>query len=211
MKKRNFLVMIAALGLVSFGHTVLAEDTTGEVEFTAGTIVFDPDEGGADPTAQLPKDLDFGSHVIQTTAAETWYATTDGTGVKAGGNLQRGTIAVSDNRGNPTSEWAVKVKQVEQFKIGTETLGNAQLNFKVGSLTNNISNPPTSNISGGQLIFAIFNQDYAVLTAGPGTGAGETKLPIEEFELMIPANTKKVANTYQTTVVWTFTDGPTGP
>ncbi len=43
--------------------------------------MFDPDKGGSDPNTQLPTNLDFGAHEIQTENAETWVATTDGTGL----------------------------------------------------------------------------------------------------------------------------------
>jgi hypothetical protein len=213
MKKRIFL-LVAAFGLVSFSTASVvfaADNTTGEVEFTPGDIIFDPEEQGADPTAKLPTNLDFGAHEIQTTTAEKWYATTDNTGEKNGNNLTTGTIAVRDNRGDATSTWSLKVKQVSQFNLGASTLGNAQLNFKVGTLNNNLGVPPTSNITGNQLTFVLFNQDYDVLTANAGTGAGETKLPIEEFELEIPANTDKKAGQYQTSLIWTFSYAPTTP
>ena len=61
--------VVGALGILttlSIGATVQADDTTGVVEYTSGGIVFDPDKGGSDPNTQLPTNLDFGAHEIQT-------------------------------------------------------------------------------------------------------------------------------------------------
>lgn len=209
--------VVGALGILtslSIGATVQADDTTGVVEYTSGGIVFDPDKGGSDPNTQLPTNLDFGAHEIQTENAETWVATTDGTGLPGDGStLQRGAVAVSDNRGQANSSWAIKVRQATQFTAGDSTLDGAVLTVDTGTLTNNLSLPPTgaSDIANGELDFAAINNEYAFLTANAGEGIGETSMPLEQFTLSIPANTEKQSATYQTTLVWTISSAPTTP
>lgn len=101
ISKKTIIGALGVLTALSIGATVQADDTTGVVEYTSGGIVFDPDKGGSDPNTQLPTNLDFGAHEIQTENAETWVATTDGTGLPGDGStLQRGQLrsAITEDR-----------------------------------------------------------------------------------------------------------------
>lgn len=215
MKKlKGLFILPIVFGAFAFSNNAIAEETTGEVDYISGNLIFDPEKGNGDATKQLPTNLDFGSHEIQTETAETWYATSDGTGLRGDGStLTRGAVAVSDNRGAAASSWAVKVKQSAQFTVQNTPLSGAVLTIATGALTNNLNTPPTgsTDIAGNQLVFDTFNSDYDVLTANSGEGSGETSLPINEVSLNVPANSEKVAGTYQTTLVWTLSSTPTTP
>ena len=78
--KKQFALLIAGLfagSLFAFSNTAQAVDTTGTVDYTDGGITFDPQVPG-NASASLPKNLNFGSHAIQTTKDEIWTATSDG-------------------------------------------------------------------------------------------------------------------------------------
>lgn len=107
MKKQAalFIAALFAGSLFTFATGAHAADTTGTVDYTSGGITFDPQIPG-DPSAALPTNLNFGSHPIQTTQAETWTATSDG---EQASPVTTGQVAVSDNRGAAGSGWSVKV------------------------------------------------------------------------------------------------------
>ncbi len=104
-------------------------------------------------------------------------------------NAAKRAVAVSDNRGQANSSWAIKVRQATQFTAG-EHVGRCGINVDTGTLTNNLSSPPTgtSDIANGELDFAAINNEYVFLTAN--AGIGETSMPLEQFTLSIPANTE---------------------
>ena len=98
-------------------------------------------------------------------------------------NAAKRAVAVSDNRGKANSSWAIKVRQATQFTAGDSTLDGAVLTVDTGTLTNNLSSPPTgtSDIANGELDFAAINNEYAFLTANAGEGIGETSMPLEQL------------------------------
>lgn len=130
MKKQAalFIAALFAGSLFTFATGAHAADTTGTVDYTSGGITFDPQIPG-DPSASLPTNLNFGSHPIQTTQAETWTATSDG---EQASPVTTGQVAVSDNRGAAGSGWSVKVAQPTQFTAGQSELTGAILSFTVG-------------------------------------------------------------------------------
>lgn len=78
--KKQFALLIAGLfagSIFAFSTSAHAVDTTGTVDYTDGGITFDPQVPG-NASASLPKNLNFGSHAIQTKVDETWTATSDG-------------------------------------------------------------------------------------------------------------------------------------
>lgn len=206
--KKQAALLIAGLfagSLFAFSTGAHAVDTNGIVDYTPGSLTFDPSEPG-NPRASLPTDLNFGSHPIQTTAAEKWVATADGDQASA---VTTGTVAVSDNRGTNVG-WNIKIAQPEQFMTSSDDeLEGALLVISTGALTNNVDAPPTGNgfIPNSQALM-VPGETGNVLTANAGQGAGETKLALSKFELNVPANTSKVEDQYQTTLVWTFSATP---
>lgn len=206
--KKSFAILAASLfagTLFAFSTNAHAADTTGNVAYTAGEVTFDPQTPG-DPSASLPTNLNFGTHPIQTTTAETWNATSDGVQDSA---LTTGRIGVSDNRGTAGTGWAVKVTQQTQFTADTTPLTGAELSFTVGELNNNLDQAPTGpRIANNSTTTLTLGNTTSVLTANAGQGSGETSLPITKFQLDIPANTGKIASTYQTTLNWTFSSTP---
>ena len=207
MKKQAalFIAALFAGSLFTYATGAHAADTTGTVDYTSGGITFDPQIPG-DPSASLPTNLNFGSHPIQTTQAETWTATSDG---EQASPVTTGQVAVSDNRGAAGSGWSVKVAQPTQFTAGQSELSGAILSFTVGALTNNVNSLPTGDgIANNSTVDLVLGQTNSVITAQANQGAGETALPINKFTLNVPANTAKTAAQYQTTVVWTFSSTP---
>ncbi|MBX8937969.1 WxL domain-containing protein [Enterococcus hulanensis] len=207
MKKQGALLIagLFAGSLFAFSTGAHAVDTTGTVDYTDGGITFDPQDP-ENASASLPKDLNFGSHAIQTTADETWTATSDGVQTSP---VTTGQVAVSDNRGDSSTGWTVKVNEPTQFTANSKPLTGAELSFTVGALTNNVNSLPTgTRIADSAKTALLVNQTVTVLTAQPNEGAGETALPITKFELNVPKNTAKEQAQYQTTLVWTFSATP---
>lgn len=206
--KKQFALLIAGLfagSLFAFSNTAQAVDTTGTVDYTDGGITFDPQVPG-NASASLPKNLNFGSHAIQTTKDEIWTATSDGVQTSP---ATTGQIAVSDNRGGTSTGWSVKVNQPTQFTANSNTLTGAALSFTVGTLTNNVNSAPIgTRIANGAKTTMLVNQSVSVLTAQANEGVGETALPISKFELDVPKDTAKQQAQYQTTLVWTFSATP---
>jgi len=206
--KKQFALLIAGLfagSILAFSTSAHAVDTTGTVDYTDGGITFDPQVPG-NASASLPQSLNFGSHAIQTKADETWVATSDGDQESP---VTTGQVAISDNRGNSSTGWTVKVNEPTQFAANSNPLTGAALSFTVGTLTNNVNAAPTgTRIANGAKTTMLVNQSVSVLTAQPNEGAGETALPITKFELNVPKDTAKQQAQYQTTLVWTFSATP---
>lgn len=200
MKKKIF-TSLAMLGLCLFsGQFVLADSQTqGEVNYIPGALEFDY-------TSEIPTDLNFGEHPIQTVTPENWIATTTG---EQTAPATTGAVDVRDNRGDLTGTWLVKVAQVEQFQTSDEVeLTDAVLSLSFGSVTNNLSLSPTSTYENDELAIQVFNQEFTVLSATAGENSGNTSLAIDQFSLAVPANTNKVAAEYTTTLNWTFSSTP---
>lgn len=218
--KNQVKLLVASLfigGILAISTTANAADTTeGNVQYSAGSLLLDPqiqdDQGNLLPS--LPTNLNFGSHPIQSLKNETWIATNDGTQDEA--NATTGVIRVRDNRGT-NGGWSLKVNQVAQFTeyrdAGSQdtsersVLSNALLTFYVGTGENNIdSNFTGTNLS--SVSFPVQGADITVLAADADQGAGETSLPINKFELAVPAETNRQNVRYESTLKWTLSSTP---
>lgn len=206
--KKQFALLIAGLfagSIFAFSTSAHAVDTTGTVDYTDGGITFDPQVPG-NASASLPKNLNFGSHAIQTKVDETWTATSYGVQTSP---ATTGQVAISDNRGSTSTGWSVKVNEPTQFTANSTPLTGAALSFTAGTLTNNVNSAPTgTRVANGAKTTLLVNQSVSVLTAQANEGAGETALPITKFELAVPKDTAKQQAQYQTTLVWTFSATP---
>ncbi len=150
MKKKIF-TSLAMLGLCLFSSQFVLADsqTQGEVNYIPGALEFDY-------TSEIPTDLNFGEHPIQTVTPENWIATTTG---EQTAPATTGAVDVRDNRGDLTGTWLVKVAQVEQFQTSDEVeLTDAVLSLSFGSVTNNLSLSPTSTYENDELAIQVFNQ-----------------------------------------------------
>lgn len=201
--KSKIILIAATIGLIGLSLpsiTYAATDTNAVVEYTDGGITFNPD-GNVDN--QIPGNLDFGSMKIQTTEKEELPA-------KTGGETTTGAVSVSDNRANAEG-WRVKVNQQAQFQnSNSELLENAVLSISTGTIANNLGNTLSSEGKENQKHQLLLNQDLVVLEAAVQEGLGETSLPLTKFELEIPANSKKSATQYSTTLNWVFSESPEG-
>lgn len=231
MKKIKLLLgaLVITVSLVG-STTIFAADiedgTDGEVKFTPGILTLDPkpeDPDNPDLSKILPKNINFGSHEIQSSKAERWYATTEaGNGLYGDGStLTKGGIVISDNRGGAEDEWELSVQQNEQFKIpeNNVNLENALLKIRMLALVNNLGKTPALQSvkneqfdeDGKDYQTLEFNNHSAItlIKGSKENAAGETILPLEVFELAIPAATEKQAGTYTSRLTWILTDGTT--
>lgn len=243
MKKRILLMTGLLSGSILFSSTALAAqnaNTEGKIEYGTGSLTIDPnpvdptdptkpidpetglpevEQPGGNMNSRLPKNLNFGYHVNQTTAKEKWIAkNVDTTGLtdfdelSAAYNSASQTVSallVEDNR-TEEGNWEVKVKQEKPFAIAatpTKNLGSTLLSITTGDLWNNIS---TTGISVPNSIVNIAptNQEVSLLTASAGNGAGMTKLKLDKFELEIPANTVKETALYTADINWVVSETP---
>ncbi len=200
MKKRPAtLTLLLGLSLLSSQLAFADSQTQGEVAYTQGALEFDYD-------SEIPTNLNFGEHPLQTANEETWIATA--TGEQTGSTPTTGTVAVRDNRGNPAATWTVKLSQAEQFTANETELLGAALSLSFGGITNNLNLQPTSTYANGELEILAFGQDYTIFDAAAGQNSGDSALPVNEFSLAVPANTNKVAGEYTATLNWTFSSTP---
>jgi hypothetical protein len=150
MKKRILLITGLLSGCILFSSTTLAAqnaNTEGKIEYGTGALTIDPnpvdptdptkpidpetglpevEQPGGNMNSRLPKNLNFGYHINQTTAKEKWIAkNVDTTGLtdfdelSAAYNSASQTVSallVEDNR-TEEGNWEVKVKQEKPFAI----------------------------------------------------------------------------------------------
>lgn len=201
MKKKNFLLCAITAGLISaivIPVNVLADSsTTGTVIYQSGTV-------SLDPNAQLPTDLNFGSHPIQSATNENWLATSDG---DQSSPLTTSSVEVLDNRGTGVG-WSVKLAQVAQFASGADSLTGAELSITAGAITNNLGSEPTGASIENSTLALNPGTVYPVMTANTDQGDGDTLLPLTQFELAVPSSANKRQTTYTTTLNWTFSSSP---
>lgn len=197
MKKRGFIAGVVLLGATwPVVGTAAEKDTEALVEYEAGFLVLNPDN-------QLPDDLNFGSHPIQTASAEQWVATSDGVQTSP---VTTGAIEISDNRGDE-SGWIVKLAQMEQFATDDAIeLDDAMLLIQFGSITNNLGSDFTFSQEGLDVPVPIATA-IDLIVADEGEGIGETSLEIDQFVLDILADTQKVPEQYTTELNWTIEAG----
>lgn len=117
-------------------------------------------------------------------------------------------IQITDTRGT-NSGWQLTVKQVQQFT--TNSKDYPELTGAVLSLNNGTYSTPTMNqlwIASNQTL--TIGQEQVVMKAEEGTGGG-TNLYFwkdQGIVLTVPGNSPKLAQTYQTSLVWSILDAP---
>lgn len=243
MKKVSLAATVILSSVILFSANALdvqGVETNGRIEYGTGTLVIDPnptdptdpttpidpETGNPDPeqpggnmNTRLPKNLNFGYHVNQTTASEKWVAkNVNVTGLTNFDDLSAaynaasntlGALLIEDNR-TTEGKWEVKVKQANPFAVAgdpTENLGATILSISTGAVWNNISNAGVT--SGGSVLnITPNNQEINVLVATLGNGAGISKLPLTRFELTVPANVSKESVAYTTDLNWTISEAP---
>lgn len=154
-------------------------------------------------TNLLPGNLNFGQHLIQTAVDEQFSATVDGL---ATSQLTTGTVAISDTR-SQLKNWQVKVNQLADFQTGTASLAPAILTIHGGDLVSDFPLVEVTSIS-HQTVELTGNTQQQVLAVTNSNATGSIQLALSQFDLFVPKNTPKTSGSYQTTLVWTVTDGP---
>ncbi|EGO9490487.1 WxL domain-containing protein [Enterococcus faecalis] len=188
------------------GSEARAETTNGQVTFNGGSITIDPDKptDPSDPSAGtillLPTTLNFGSTAISYNADTNLKATTDG---NQSSPVTTGAIRIEDMRGT-NAGWVVKVNQT-QFKNGTNELTGAEISITTGQATNVGGTIPT----GGEInkkTTLTPGTEMELFKANTTEGNGISELPLNQFDLMVPAATAKTAGQYTTTITWTVSE-----
>lgn len=186
------------------GSEARAETTNGQVTFNGGTVNIVPDEvDPSNPSGKillLPTDLNFGSTAISYNADTHLKATADG---NQSAKETTGAIRIDDMRGT-NAGWVVKVNQT-QLKNGTNELTGAEFSLTTGQATNVGGTIPT----GGEInkkVTLTPGTEMELFKANKGEGNGISKLPLNQFDLMIPAATAKTAGQYTTTITWTVSE-----
>ena len=212
MSKKKNMVGVALLSTIIIANGFLgesevnAEVTNGEVTFNGGSIniepdtPIDPDDPGAGSTLLLPNELNFGSTAISYSKDTQLKATEDG---NQSSKVTTGTVRIEDLRGT-SAGWVVKVNQT-QFKTGSNELDGAELSLTTGQATNVGGTVPT----GGQInkkVTLTPGNEVEVFKANAGEGNGVSELPLSQFDLTVPAATKKIAGQYTTTITWTVSE-----
>ncbi|MHC5249879.1 WxL domain-containing protein [Enterococcus sp. LJL90] len=202
MKTKYILSTVALAGALFIqGSVALASTTTtGGLNYEDAGITFNGE-------STIPTSLNFGDLSIQTTAAETRTATVTGT---QSDSATTGAVTVSDNRGDATGEWSIKLTQESQFAATTgEALNNASLIISHdAAVTNLTENTIAGNFATAGDLALIPGTTYDVLNAGAGEGLGETSVDLSQFAMNIAENTRKLATEYTTTLDWTFSSAP---
>lgn len=202
-----FSLSLGALGFVGAAPAASAADidnatTNGQVAYTTGGLELDKDGDGT-LGGGLPADLNFGTHEIQNTADEIWYATVDGVQTNT---LTTGKLNVSDKRGT-SAGWTVKAKQNAQFANGTDVLDSAALSITTAAATNTGGSLPTVGVIGSKAALTL-GQDTTIFGASATTGAGYSTLPLDKFELAVPKTAERKPVKYTTSITWTLSDAP---
>ncbi|WP_242359758.1 bacterial Ig-like domain-containing protein [Lactococcus petauri] len=146
----------------------------------------------------LPADIDFGTTPISYTADQRLQGQTQG-------KPTEGKLEIRDTRSKTGQGYKFKVLQNQPFKAtrSQEELTGSALSFETGTLTNSES----LTIAGSnQTITLLPGQEAMVLEAQPGQSRGTTTLPLHHFQLLVPKETHKSKETYQTVVTWTLSD-----
>jgi hypothetical protein len=152
----------------------------------------------------LPTNLDFGTHPIQTKAAETWVAENEN-------QVTTGQISVTDYRLKTietSSKWELSVKQESAWLNGEYPLPNAQLQMNIGEITRVQFQPEDISYPQGENIFLYNQEAVSLLSLENAQASGAVTIDLSSFYLYIPENTPKYTGTYQTTLVWTLSDVP---
>lgn len=205
--KKLLLTTTTLAGALLIGSSLAyaAPITDAIVEYQGGDIVFDGN-------ASLPTNLNFGSMEIQSTTADTRIATASG---NQSDPATTGALTISDNRGDLTAGWNVKLLQQTQFVAATneeENLDGATLTIYANPLDSNLATNgftgELANTETGSEVRLMPGTTHTMLNAEGGAGMGETSVDLTQFELEVPANTKKIVSEYQTKLNWTVSTTP---
>ena len=203
--KKYVMAGMSILIGASLGITSVSADTT-----TDGTVTLQAPTGGNGEdlnlaTNKLPTNLNFGTANIKYDQSIEQIATVDG---NQASNPTTTDIQVTDNRGDLTKGWKLKVKQIAQFtsSVNQAELAGAELSINTGNVTNIGGDLPTGGVINTQDYVITPDVDVEVFKASPGEGLGISTLPINQYKLSIPAAAKKEADTYQAQLTWTFSD-----
>ncbi|MGX6962653.1 WxL domain-containing protein [Vagococcus xieshaowenii] len=138
-------------------------------------------------------------------------------------------IQITDTRGNNNDSWSVSVQQVEAFHHGTQILTGAEIVLS-NLMTHSNSQSLAPVVKSGESV--INSAEQTLVTSGPNQGAGtwviglghpenliNKKLDIGEYgdkttklspdiKLIIPGESKKVAQEYTATIDWKLKNVP---
>ena len=210
--KKKFMAGVLLLSTTMIANGVLSVHeasakenvTNGQVTFEGGAIDIDPDEPNPDdpnnPTHLLPQELNFGETIINFEQDANLKATKDG---KQESEATTGKLRINDKSGTGNG-WVVKVNQT-QFKQGDNELTGAELSITTGEATNTGGTIPT----GGKLnqkATLTPGEEMEVFKANKGEGSGVSELPLNQFDLNIPAAANKTVGQYVTTITWTVSE-----
>jgi hypothetical protein len=117
-------------------------------------------------------------------------------------------IQVTDTRGT-NSGWQLSVKQQIQFRTKSQTypeLTGAILQLRNGRHTSPVANDIWIN----ENLDLTLGQEVIVMKAKAGENSGTNLYAWENqgVHLLIPGNSPKLAQTYQTTLLWSISDTP---
>ena len=151
----------------------------------------------------LPTQLNFGRHAIQTKKSETWRATANGDQSAA---ATTGILRINDTR-NRQKKWQVKVRQSTNWVNGTRTLPAAELRVQLGTVNSTFTDgrvvlPDNATIALQQ------NVEKNVVTLENAASTGGLTVNFSQFNLFVPEKTPKFQGQYRATVVWTVSDTP---
>lgn len=117
-------------------------------------------------------------------------------------------VQVTDTRGT-NGGWQLTVKQLRQFT--TDSKEYPELTGAVLSLNNGACSAPTADqLWSVEQQDLTIGQEHLVMKAKPGTGGG-TNLYFwknQGVSLTIPGNSPKLAQVYQTSLLWSILDAP---
>lgn len=205
MTKNYVMVGMSILAGLSLGVSAVNADTT-----TDGTVTLQAPTGGNGEdlnlaTAQLPTNLNFGATNIKYDSSIEQIATVDGDQSSAPTTTD---VQVTDNRGDLTKGWKLKVKQNAQFTstVNQAELEGAELKITTGAATNIGGDVPTGGVINAQDYVITPGVDVEVFKSAAGEGLGISTLPINQYKLSIPGAAKKEADTYNAQLTWTFSD-----
>lgn len=188
------------------GSEASAETSNGQVAFNGGVIHIvpekpvDPSDPSAGTSVLIPTDLNFGSTAISYTEDANLKATEDG---NQSSKVTTGAVRIEDMRGT-NAGWVVKVNQT-QFQNGTNELTGAELSLTTGQATNIGGTMPT----GGKIdkkVTLTPGTEIELFKANANEGNGISELPLNQFDLIVPAVAAKTAGQYTTTITWTVSE-----
>ena len=148
----------------------------------------------------IPTDIDFGNLPIQYEKDQILDGKTNGISTE-------GKIEIEDTRSKAGDGYKVKVSQTQPFvgKATKKELTGAILSFKTGTLTNSENLPIAGS---NQTIELTPGQETIVLATTQGQSRGTTTLPLNTFQLLVPKETEKQKDVYETILTWTLSDTP---